>query len=85
MTVVCRLVVLADYELEDPAVPDIRRSWRVSKVLLERRALVPSRTDAAERVVGPVVGVESIERMRRWADDRGRDHVSYCFSLEGTR
>jgi len=81
VTAVCRLEVMADYETDALAFPDIRRDWRVGKVLVEHRSRVQPTTGGGDSIVGRVVRVDTIDRMRRWADENGRDHVTYCLDL----
>jgi len=81
VTAVCRLEVMADYETDAFAFPDIRRDWRVRKVLVEHRSRVQPTTGGGDSIVGRVVRVDTIDRMRRWADENGRDHVTYCLDL----
>jgi hypothetical protein len=72
---------MADYETDALAFPDIRRDWRVGKVLVEHRSRVQPTTGGGDSIVGRVVRVDTIDRMRRWADENGRDHVTYCLDL----
>jgi hypothetical protein len=84
-SIVCKLEVLADYETDDEfGIPDIRRDWVVRHLKLQHRALVPISGRAREHKVGKVLRVDVIERMRRWADATGDDHVTYLLDLQPT-
>ncbi len=80
VTVVARIEVMADYEADGFAFPDLRRNWVVRQVKLERRSLV--KAGAREMRRGPITSVERIDRMQRWADEGEGQHVSYLIDLQ---
>lgn len=82
VTVLATLEVMGAYETEAFDYPDVRRDWLVSRLRLEHRELVASPDFPDTREPGPIIRIDDIPQMLRWADASGRDHTTYLLDLE---
>ncbi len=83
-TITCRLEVMADYETDDAfGYPErLRRDWAVRHLKVQRHALIAVPGREGTWNVGKVVGVDTIERMHRWADEQRHHPITYLFDLQ---
>lgn len=86
-TVVASIEVMSLLDADAFGGPDVRRDWRVRGLRVERRALAdapdPSGSVGSSGLVeaGPIVRVDEINRMLRWADTSRREHATYLLDL----
>jgi hypothetical protein len=82
VTVAATLEVMGAYETEAFGYPDLRRDWLVCGLKLEHRELLTSPDFPDTHEPGPIVRIDDIPQMLRWADASGRDHATYLLDLE---
>jgi len=86
-TVSCTLEVMAAYETEDTFLgtrtAGLARDWLVERIRVARWALTtqtPGYTDRS--TAGPLLEVEEIPRIHRWADERDPDGEKTAYLLD---
>jgi hypothetical protein len=84
VSVECTLEVMADYEAMDLVwglqYPDIRRDWEVGAIKIVHRAFVRT-GKPREWAMGDVIGVQDLDHMQAWADERDDAHAAYLLDL----
>lgn len=76
VTATCTYEVLAGHEI---AIHELRADWRVRGLRIERRATTPVELRKAK-----ILRVDTVDRLERWADERGEDRIAYLLDLEPT-
>lgn len=82
-TATCRLEAMAQCEADVLGFdrPRLRSDWVVQRVRVRHRALEPVRGEAGTLAPARILRVDDVDRMRRWDDDPGRDHVDYIVDV----
>ena len=89
-TVSCTLDVMAAYETESTflGVPTagLARDWLVERIRVARWALTPTPGYTDRSTAGPLLDVEEIARIHRWADERdpAGEKAAYLLDLRTT-
>lgn len=81
VTVVATFEAMGLYDASAADAPDVRRDWLVEAIKVEHRALVPTPGFPGQSEPGPIVRVDDIGRMLRWADASSKDHATYLLDL----